>query len=149
IRGGAGLLAGAVAHFPDPMGSSWHSWPRVYRSADQGKSFAEYSDLKSVTGDRSFTEGAFGASDDGKTLVWAWMDTTPPNWLGPGSAPTQAVLASISTDSGKTFGAPQVVSATPFPDATRIAAFIRDGRAGVVYAEEGVVPGQPGKVGVA
>jgi len=146
---GAGLLAGAVAHVPDPMEPSPHSWPRVYQAKDPGAAFELSSDLQSVLGERSFIQGAFAASDDGKTVVWAWVDTTPPDWLEPDAAPTQALLASISTDSGETFGEPQVVSATPFTNATRIAAFVRDGRAGVVYAEARTIAGVPVPVGVA
>jgi hypothetical protein len=146
---GAGLLAGAVAHFPDPMGESWHGWPKIYRLASSGTAFEQLADLKSAAGERTFTQGAFAASADGKTLVWAWLDVTPADWLTPDSAPTQAVLASVSKDSGKTYGAPQVVSTTPFLYATRIAAFIRDGRAGVVYSEARDIPGEPVKVGVA
>jgi hypothetical protein len=145
---GAGLLAGAVAHFPDPMVSSPHSRPRIYGSADMGGSFAQVSDLESAVGDRSFTHGAFSASADGKTLLWAWVDITPVEWLGLDAAPTESVLASVSTDSGQTFSAPQVVSATPFLYAARVTAFVRDGRAGLVYAEARDVPGQPADVGV-
>lgn len=144
-----GLLAGAVAHVPDPMASSWHAWPRVYRSNSTGASFEQLGDLQSAVGERSFTQGAFAASEDGQTVVWAWVDATPEDWLEPGSAPTGALLASISVDSGKTFAAPQVVSAQPFPYATRIAAFVREGRVGVVFAEARDIPGQPIEVGVA
>lgn len=146
---GAGLLAGAVAHFPDPMVDSSHSWPRIFKSSDSGKTFKQSIDLKSATGERSFIQGSFASSADGKTLVWAWVDTTPAAWLEPDSPPSPAVLASISSDSGAKFAAPQVVSTTPFVSASRISAFVRDGRPGVVYAEERTVAGEPVKAGVA
>jgi len=145
---GTDMLAGAVAHFPDPESSFRHAWPRVYRSSNMGVSFDLLADLKSVTGERSFTQGALAASADGKTVVYAWVDSTPMEWLGPDSAPTGALLASISADSGKTFGEPVVVSATPFLSCTRIAAFVREGRVGMIYAEAREIPGQPVMVGV-
>lgn len=143
-----GMLAGAVAQLPDPESSFRHAWPRVYRSADTSASFDLAADLKSAIGDRSFTQGTFAASADGKTLVYAWVDTTPTEWLGPDSAPAGTLLVSSSTDSGATFTAPAVVSATPFLSCSRIVGFVRDGRAGIVYAEEREIAGQPVKVGV-
>jgi hypothetical protein len=143
------VLAGAVARVADPMVSAWHTWPRVYRSSSAGAAFQEVADLQADIGDRSFSQGGFAASDDGKTIVWAWVDATPAEWLGAGAPPSGALLASTSTDGGKTFGAPQVVSAKPFPFVTRISAFVREGRVGIVFAEARDIPGQPVDVGVA
>lgn len=145
---GAGVLAGAVAHFPDPDGGPSHAWPVVHQASSPGAVFEPLVDLKSVLGDRSLSQGAFVASEDGKTLVWAWVDTTPADWLAPDAAPTDSLLASISTDSGKTFSKPRVVSATPFLATTRITAFVRDGQAGVIYAEAREIPGEPVPVGI-
>jgi hypothetical protein len=119
----------------------------VYQSTDNGTSFHPLSDLKNATGVRSFTDGAFAASQDGAKLVWTWVDVTPSSRLSSSVAPGNTVLASISNDSGQTFGAAQVVSSSPFIYATRIAAFVRNGSAGAVYAQQHAIADLPTDVG--
>lgn len=152
VTDGAGILAGAVAYQPDPAMATddtapWDSWARVYQSTDGAASFHQLADLKSATGVRSFTDGGFSASPDGTTLVWSWVDVTPADRLDPSAVPGNTVLASISSDSGHTFGAPQIISSAPFIYATRIAAFVRAGGAGVVYAQQHPITGLPTDVG--
>jgi hypothetical protein len=159
VPDGAGILAGVVARRPydeerqdgnlahvDPD-APWDSWGRIYQSTDGAASFKQLADLKTATGVRTFTDEGFAASADGKTLVYAWVDVTPGERLAVGAPPPNSVLASISTDSGKTFGAPQTVSTKAFLAATRLPAFVRNGAAGVVYAQEHALTGLPTAVG--
>jgi len=149
---GDGILAGVVAYQSDPAMATddtapWDSWARVYQSTDAGASFQQLADLKSATGVRSFTDGGFSSSQDGATLVWSWVDVTPADRLAASAPPGNTVLASISTDSGHTFGAPQVVSTDPFIYATRIAAFVRGAGASIIYAQQHPIMGLPTDVG--
>jgi len=150
VPDGAGILASVVASQPHAGADADappDSWGRVYQSTDGAASFKQLADLKAATGARTFTDAGFAASADGKTLVYAWVDVTPAERLAASAPPANSVLASISADSGKTFGAPQVVSSKAFIYATRIPAFVRAGAGGVVYAQEHAITGIPTVVG--
>lgn len=125
---------------------SWPAWPQLFRSTDGGQTFTAIADLRSIVGARVLIgqqPSTMAASDDGKTIIFAWHDHTPGTSLPPGEpaavegTESRPVWASISHDGGKTFGTPQAVSASSC-GCCRVSAFVAGDRPGVAF--RGLMP---------
>lgn len=138
-----GVLTYELDRLLDPaVETSWPGWPALYRSKDKGATFEKIADLHSVIGDRLLTLNGLpigmATSPDGQTIVFAWNDRTPAEFVHPGDpvpvagTNRQPIWASVSTDGGVTFGAPQVAAASTC-NCCRLDTFVQGDRAGVAF----------------
>lgn len=123
----------------DPL--SWPGWMVLFRSDDEGRTFEQVADLEDQTGERMLTLSeppGMAASADGRTIMFAWQDRTPAEFLGAGEpipgedTVARPVWASVSTDGGETFSAPRAAAPSSC-GCCRIEAFVAGDAPGVAY----------------
>lgn len=131
----------------DPL--SWPGWMVLFRSEDEGRTFEQVADLEDQTGERMLTltePPGMAASADGRTIMFAWQDRTPAEFLGAGEpvpgedTVARPVWASVSTDGGETFSTPRAVAPSSC-GCCRIEAFVAGDAPGVAY--RGLQPVDP------
>ena len=131
----------------DPL--SWPGWMVLFRSEDEGRTFEQIADLEDEIGERMLTltePSGMAASADGQTVLFAWQDRTPAEFLQgdepqPGEdSEARPVWASVSTDGGTTFSEPEPVAPSSC-GCCRVEAFMAGDAPGVAY--RGLQPVDP------